>query len=622
MRLFFKKIRCYLAEKGEVNYLYFSALLLGLTFFTFSHLLLLEHPILGIQLFFLFYAFGQAFLETSGFILIACILKKWAPRWALWIFIAISFLLLLIHFTHFTMLRLMDISISYPMKFLFGSGIGHFITGVQALNMNMGMMALILLTFFLIPLAGLLFYWGTHHVTKKKPWTLSLHQVTFAALTTGALLLSLDLLAQPYISRKIYKKYQKALPFGTTFLGATPQYATLLHPIASPHLEKPTIAPLTLLSKPNIYFFVIETLRKDFVNEKTAPHLTAFGRENIEIVSSFANANATHLSWFSIFYSGLPLHWTHFRDTWNEGAPSLQILKQLGYTIRVYAAADLHYFGMDQSLFGKDRKLAESIEEFTKLRNIEPCDRDALCLSAFERDLATEKGKEGNVYIFFLDSTHSEYSFPKTFPLVFEPSAKHIDYLTLSAKTVAPLQNRYRNAVAYVDSLMHRFFDRLKQEGLYESAILAITGDHGEEFFEEGALFHGTHLNSYQTEVPIFLKCPGKTSWAKEATHLDIFPSLLHHVTDHTDFQHLFDGTSIFSDHPPTDRFCVMQNSSDPPSELCIHRGMNKLHFRFLSSEEIYHQTEIEILSSQIFEKSFIENYLDSAKGNLEKTTD
>lgn len=287
------------------------------------------------------------------------------------------------------------------------------------------------------------------------------------------------------------------------------------------------------------------------------------------------------------------------RDHWTGGSIPLQLLKQLGYKIRVYASADLRYFGTDEMLFGKKRKLADQIDEYVFDRTIEPCDRDALCIASFEKDVQTKEGREGNVYLFFLDATHSEYSFPKDFPIKFEPCAKHIDYLTVTPKEIEPVKNRYRNSIAFVDSLMGKFFHVLKRENLYDEAVIAITGDHAEEFYEEGALFHGTHLNRYQLEVPIFCRFPGKTTTAQEATHIDLFPSILHYITGTGYFGDLFDGTSIFSEYRSPYRVAVLQNGPDTPVEFSIEKGDDRLQVRFLHSRDIYSQTQLEVIALQ-----------------------
>jgi glucan phosphoethanolaminetransferase (alkaline phosphatase superfamily) len=591
MSSFFQKI---FNPKNEINYLYFSFFLLFLSLLSASHYLCWEQPHYGIALFFLLYALGQAFLEVCCFILIAYSLKRWAPRWAFLCFIGISFLLMLLHYTHFTMVRLMDASLGYIFKFLFGSGIVHLIVGFQALNMNGTMIALVVGTFLLIPIAGLGFYWLTSHLIRKRPLQLSLFQIALALASVGTSLFLLDLFAPPFLTRHIHHKYRKTLPLGMTFLSPMPNTFLLPAPLTPFRDEKQIDIPkIAAAHLPNIYFFVIETLRKDYVNASTAPHLSAFGADHIQFPHSFSNASSTQSSWFAIFHADVPLHWARMRDAWEKGSVPLRFLKHLGYKIHIYSSADLRYFNMDKLLFGSKRELGDIIEEYTFNRTLEPCERDMLAIETLKKNLA----REGHLYLIFLDATHSEYSFPKDFPLKFEPIAKEIDYLTISPKSpeLEHIKNRYRNAIHYVDSLMGGFFTALKTEKLWDDAIIAITGDHGEEFFEEGALFHGTHINSYQTSVPIFLKFPSK-DWipqTQEATHMDLFPSILHYLTKQSDFSSLFDGQSVFSLNRWPYRIAVLQNGPDTPTEFSIQRSDLKLHARVIDP------TQIEILELQ-----------------------
>ncbi len=589
MKRFFQK---WFGQKKEINYLYFCSLLLFLSLL--SYYLNRESAFDGIPLFFFLYALGQSFLEVGIFVLIAYLLMALAPRWIFLLFISLSFILMLLHYTHFVMVRLLDTTIGYPFKFLFGSGIAHFIAGCQALNMNWTMVGMIGAAFLLIPLAGLGFYWLTSHASKRKPLFLSLSQIIAVLGAIGCALFILDLVAHPFLNRHIYSKYQKRLPLGTTFIPPACQQFTLAAPLSSDREENPLPLPtLHLAHKPNIYFFIIETLRRDFITEQAAPHLTAFGQEHIQFPRSFANASSTHLSWFALLHSDLPFHWAERRDRWEEGSIPLRFLKQLGYTTHVYSSADLRYYQMDKLLFGKDRKLIDHLEEYTSNRSIEPCERDALAFKALKRDLP----QEGQLFLIFLDSTHSEYSFPLDFPLAFTPISKEIDYLTIGPKSpeLEGIKNRYRNAIRYVDHLMGDFFAHLKAKNLYDDAIIFMTGDHGEEFFEEGALFHGTHLNSYQTSVPIFLKFPSNdwTAQTELATHIDLFPSLLHYLTKQSDFSAYFDGQSIFSLHHTPHHVAVLQNGPDTPLEFSLENPVFSLRARILDS------THLEIVQLQ-----------------------
>lgn len=583
MRDFFKK---FFGQKREVNYLYFSFFLVFLSLLSALHYR--ELPLTGIPLFFLLYAVGQAFLEVCVFVLIAYVLKQWAHRWVYFLFISASFIFLLLHFTDFIMVRLLDASLIYIFKLFFGSGVNQLIAGFQALNMNWTMIAIIVGVFLAIPGVGVGFYWLTSRLAERKPLNLSLNQIAVMIGVAMAALLILDIVAHPFLNRGVYIKYQKTLPFGTTFLSPHPNLFFLPQPVASFRDEKQALQHLprmTLTHLPNIYFFVIEAFRRDFLD--VAPHLASFGNEHIQFRHSFANASATHLSWFALFHADWPYHWAGMRDQWERGSIPLQILKKLGYKIHVYSSADLRYFNMDKLLFGNRRELADAIEEYTFDRSIQPCDRDALAFQSLKRDLAPE----GHVYLIFLDSTHSEYSFPKDFPLKYEPIAKEIDYLTIGPKSpeLELIKNRYRNSIHYVDHLMGRFFDTLKAENLFDDAIISITGDHGEEFFEEGALFHGTHLNLYQTNVPILLKFPS-TDWVPqtdEATHMDLFPSILHYLTKQSDFSPLFDGRSIFSLDRLPFRMAVLQNGPNTPIEFTLEKSDFKLRARFVDPSKL-----------------------------------
>ncbi len=575
--------------KYETNYLYFSFFLLFLGLLTFLHYMTCEPSFSGISLFFALYAICQAFLEVSILVLISYFLKRWAPRWVSLLFICALFLFLILHFVDFIMARTMDTSVSYALGFLFGSGTGHLMTGIKSMNLNLTTMLIIVGLLLSIPLIGIGFYFLTLRITKLKPLNLSLKQIAITIGMVGTTLLSLELIAHPFLTRVTYDKYKKNLPLGITFISPVPKYIFLSKPLTIFPEEDEALKLLpsvTLTRLPNIYLFVIETLRKDFL-DIAAPNLTAFGKENIQFPNSFSNANATNLSWFSIFHSNLPFHWTDARDLWKGGSLPLQFLKKMGYKTFVYSSADLNYYEMDKILFGKSRELVDKIEEYASDSTLAPCDRDALCIKSIQKDLA----KEGHIYLIFLDSPHSEYSFPANFPLRFVPTAKEIDYVTIHSKSpeLESIKNRYRNSVAYVDDLMGQFFTMLKGENLFDDAIIAITGDHGEEFFEEGALFHGTHLNQYQTSVPILLKFPSK-HWVpktKHATHIDLFPSILHYLTQKNDFSSLFHGSSIFSPNRHASHVAVLRNGEEKPSEFLIRKKDFSLRARFVDPSKL-----------------------------------
>ncbi len=552
-------------------------------------------------------------MEVCFFVLVACLLRQWAYRWVFYSFIGLSFTALLAHYVDFTLLRLMDTSFSYLFPFFLGSGFHHLRVAFLALNMNKIMVASIFGSIIAIPLLGMALYSWTHAWTLKKPWKLSLKQLGGSLALIGSCLLLLDLMAYPRVNRLAYYKYEKALPLGTTFFAPEAIVHQLQRPIDKLRSEKTITKQLSEISRaedhlPNIYFFIIETLRKDFVEPETAPALSYFSESNITFPETFANANYTNLSWYALLHANSPHHWTDARDTYREGSPALRILKKLGYKIKIYSSADLNYFNMKKILFGEQGQLIDHVEQYTDNSSLEPWERDALAVDAFSRDVE----KEGTVYLFFFDSTHSEYSFPKTMPLKFKPISEQISYLTISKsdKDLELLKNRYRNSIAYVDSLLKTCFSVLQEKGLYEDSIIAITGDHAEEFFEEGSLFHGTHLNRYQTFVPIACKFQNN-AWAskidpkrKNMSHIDLFPSIVHYVTKSEHFADFFDGESIFQRQSRPYHLSILQNGAYPPVEFLLQWGEHKIKARLRSPDAL------EILASSDYSEAFIEHHI------------
>lgn len=105
-------------------------------------------------------------------------------------------------------------------------------------------------------------------------------------------------------------------------------------------------------AKPNIYFFVVETLRNDMINEDTMPNLTKF-RADCTFTNGIANANATHHAWFSILNSVYPIYWNEYRERSSKlGSLPLRILKNNDYKINVFSSAHLDYFDYIHTIFG------------------------------------------------------------------------------------------------------------------------------------------------------------------------------------------------------------------------------------------------------------------------------
>ena len=279
------------------------------------------------------------------------------------------------------------------------------------------------------------------------------------------------------------------------------------------------------------------------------------------------------------------------------GSPPLNLLKKWGYKIRVYSSAQLKYYEMEELLFGKGLNLLDSYQTFHHAPPLSAADTDAQAIAQWKKDLSDNPDlREGQLVVIFLDSTHFNYSWPQDWKLKFVPISHHVDYFNVfqSKGQIGKIKNRYRNSVNYVDSLFGNFMKDLADK---ENAVVIVTGDHGEEFFEHGHLFHGSHLTHEQTNIPLYMKFGQRKENKPPAvvSQMDIFPSLLHYLSGR---QVVFlEGRSIFSsDHWP---YAIISrfNAGRSPYEFCIHNGDHKMIVQFENKKEIFRSGNLKIRS-------------------------
>jgi arylsulfatase A-like enzyme len=93
------------------------------------------------------------------------------------------------------------------------------------------------------------------------------------------------------------------------------------------------------------------------------------------------------------------------------------------------------------------------------------------------------------------------------------------------------LRDLYAQDVAYLDEALAGMLGDLREKGLYDRTILALTSDHGEEFYEHQGWWHGTSLYEEVLHVPLLLKRPGEPLAGQKrvdlARTIDIAPTLM-----------------------------------------------------------------------------------------------
>lgn len=102
--------------------------------------------------------------------------------------------------------------------------------------------------------------------------------------------------------------------------------------------------------------------------------------------------------------------------------------------------------------------------------------------------------------------------------------------------------------VATVDAVLGSFVEYLKEKQLYDNALIIVTSDHGEEFWQHGGFEHGHSLHKEVIEVPLVMRYPGKLMAGKEVGEYvslcDILPTVAEFLGWQVTFQH--DGRSLY----------------------------------------------------------------------------
>lgn len=588
--------------KVKVNYYYFGFFFLFLTFLHITHILLVDEGSVDTKFFFVVYAAAQCFLEILGLVIIGGMINAYLPRFLTPIFISATFLLFLSHAIDFPLLRIMDWSIWYVLDFLPQESPQNFVEMLYASNVSIsawitgGLVGLI----FLFCAVG--FFQFTERRALNKPLPLS-YRGAAITLCVGFMSLCLwDAWGVHYTKVGKELSYEKSLPWKATLFSPKLNSYALKMPLKS--LKDASVQTLSAIkNRPPIFLVVAESMREDFMTKEVAPHLNKFKNEHLSFDMALSNANATQMSWFSIFHSKLPFYWSNIPEK-NSGAFPLQMLKNLGYKIHVYSSSCLKYYQMDERIFGKNNALADSFNYFPHDEETPIYKSDANNIRAVLRDVRSSKNIDGNLFIIFLESTHFDYSWPKETSTVFKPCADSINYLkiTVSKDDLGKIKNSHKNAVHYVDSLFGKLKRGLKAQDVWKDSVVIFTADHGEEFFENGHLFHASDLCKWQTHVPLYYKLGRTEKVASKVStqltsHLDIFPTILHYLQEKEFTPQLYHGHSLLMTKNIPFVISARYNASRNPYEFFIHNGKYKMTARFSDEHEIFKSKELKILS-------------------------
>ena len=283
----------------------------------------------------------------------------------------------------------------------------------------------------------------------------------------------------------------------------------------------------------HVLIIILESLRPDILNPQVMPRLDAWSHRGLRLNHHYACANISHLGGFAILYGLSPLAF----DATIRGCIPPQLcatLKHSGYDTTLVSSCNWDNHGMDTLLSAHvfDHAIVHVDSDFPT--------RDRKSITEV-RQLLHDTDRP-RLIVVKLQATHFSYAYPPEYAR----SQTSVNTRTLSERNAVPrgeLFNRYQNSAAFIDDLVGELLDKLD----LTQTLVAVMGDHGESFWDDGCCSHGSKLSEAQTRTMAFMIGPGipLRSVEETTTHMDFVPTLFHALLGHTPSQLHFHGQDL-----------------------------------------------------------------------------
>jgi choline-sulfatase len=96
----------------------------------------------------------------------------------------------------------------------------------------------------------------------------------------------------------------------------------------------------------------------------------------------------------------------------------------------------------------------------------------------------------------------------------------------MDADDAAFYRGLYDEKIYDVDERVHHFLEQLKGLGLYDTSIIIVVSDHGEEFLDHGGIDHGQSLYQELTHVLLMIHFPKQTQGVAFYDLVNVFDAL------------------------------------------------------------------------------------------------
>lgn len=275
----------------------------------------------------------------------------------------------------------------------------------------------------------------------------------------------------------------------------------------------------------NVLIITVEGLRFDMLNPEVMPHVWNFSKNAMVFKNHYSGGNGSRFGIFSLLYGLSGTYWHSFLA--NRLSPvMIDTMIEEGYEFKILSSTRLTFPEFRKTAFVRIPKaITDTFETGLSF------ERDKIITDKFIEFISKREQSRPFFSFMFFDSSHQPYLYPPEFekftPVL--PKGEINYFRDVSRERIELVRNRYKNSVHYVDYLIGKILKAIKEKDLFKNTILVITGDHGEEFYEEGYLGHTSSFDDYQTKVVFVLFHPdAKPAIVEETTsHIDLVPTIM-----------------------------------------------------------------------------------------------
>jgi len=299
-----------------------------------------------------------------------------------------------------------------------------------------------------------------------------------------------------------------------------------------------------------VYLIVIDTLRTDALStyggKWPTPFLDEFAAQGVVFENCIAPSSWTVPSTASLLTGLYPFHHGTVKALQESGhVLSQQTLSSGWKTVAEYfKQMEYKTYGVSgNGHLAEQYGFTQGFDEFVT-HDFKGMDSVTSSWSGMAAKIAGEYrfGSPFFAFLFYFDPHHPyvprEPYISKYYPNYLEPSQALLGkdmvqmwrdgYFKQHPKAVVVARAMYDSEVAALDAHLRDVFNQLPG---FDDALVILTSDHGEEFFEHEQMIHGNNLMQTQIHVPLIVKLPkgahGGLRVKDPVSLVDILPTMM-----------------------------------------------------------------------------------------------